>query len=171
LDLGSRNKAGQLQGNATGAREEAGSDRDASDEEDIWANQGAGRQTYGSFKSKRKSRPVPNDHDVDLASEESGETDADGSDDSEPHARSRQTPGKKNKSGDVDSDEEMRQVRKAIEAKHRSMMGTTPRGGGSPREERGLPLTGNRGGFGGGQRKRGREEGGYKSRKKARQTI
>jgi len=148
------------------------------DEEDIWATgQPPGRQTYGTFKQKRRSRkqqpPAANaaDGEEPSSQSQSGESDADSGPDSDSEeaantagrhdgGRSRsggqtpQTPVRK-QAKDVDSDEEMRQVRRAIEAKHRSMMGMAPNGGGRS---------------GGGQ-KRSRESGTYKTRKKARKTI
>jgi len=146
-----------------GLAEEPGEGTDT-EEEDIWNNQPSGRQTYGSFKQKRKSRPRPNDESIDSPSDHS---DSDG-----PDLSNHRTPSgkrKKNHSTGADSDEEMRQVRKAIEAKHRNMTSTAPRanpagGGKSPYQ----PYTGNQAGSG---QKRRREDGDYKSRKKSRKTI
>jgi len=150
-----------------GLAEESGEGTDP-EEEDIWNNQPSGRQTYGSFKQKRKSRPQPNN----TANDESKDSPSDQSESDGPDLSNHRTPSgkrKKNHSKDADSDEEMRQVRKAIEAKHRNMMSTAPRtnpagGGKSPYQS----FTGNQGGLG---QKRRREDGDYKSRKKSRKTI
>ncbi|KAJ9497642.1 hypothetical protein LTR99_007269 [Exophiala xenobiotica] len=151
-----------------GLAEDSGEGTDP-EEEDIWNNQPSGRQTYGSFKQKRKSRPKPNnaanDESIDSPSDQS---ESDGHDLS--HQRTPSGKRKKNHSKGADSDEEMRQVRKAIEAKHRNMMSTGPPranlagGGNSPYQS----FAGNQGGYG---QKRRREDGDYKSRKKLRKTI
>lgn len=135
------------------------------DDEDIWANQPSGRQTFGSFRRKQRSKtqqnPTSDDEDLSSGSEESDSGSGSGSDfpnGPRPDRPSQRTPSQRRsaKAGkDVDSDEEMRQVRRAMEAKHRSMMGTGP----------------TTQGVGGGGQKRSRESGGYKTRKKARQTI
>lgn len=137
-------------------------DEDDPEEDDIWNNQPRGRQTYGSFKQKRKSKDAARDSNSASDSDDDDDDDDDDEDDSEldDNARRRGPGGKGHKPSssrggktkDIDSDEEMRQVRRAIEQKHRNMMGTgTPGGGGGP--------------------KRRREEGNYKAKKKARKTI
>ncbi|EXJ91898.1 hypothetical protein A1O3_00448 [Capronia epimyces CBS 606.96] len=137
---------------------------DGPEDEDIWTNQPVGRQTYGSFKQKRKTGTVQKKNEDDNGDLSSGsenpdaESDSDGSDH---HATHRRTPSRLNKkkfSNDADSDEEMRLVRRAIEQKHRTMLGTATAAHGG-------------GGIGGRGQKRGREDGNYKSRKKLRQTI
>ncbi|EXJ93389.1 hypothetical protein A1O1_01781 [Capronia coronata CBS 617.96] len=129
------------------------------EDEDIWANQPCGRQTYGSFKQKGKPRTTHatpsehNDADLSSASEDSdGDSEADPADHDHSHRRTPSRKRPKKASKNVDSDEEMRQVRRAIEQKHRNMAGT--------------PIT-----AGGRGQKRGREDGNYKSRKKSRKTI
>ena len=136
---------------------------DISDQEDdVWdTTQPSGRQTFGSFK-KQKSRistqidHTQNDNEQDLSSA-SGSSES-----SDSHSED-----------DPNSDEEMRNVRRAIEQKHRSMQGFGPpvrtgqsafsrngqAGGGSPFDK------GQRG-----QKRKGREEGSYKQKKKARKA-
>jgi hypothetical protein len=156
-----------------GRDEEGGA---SSSEEDIWTTtQPSGRQTFGSFR-KGKSRTTSaqlnqtreGDDDEDLSSasnagehsdsdEESG---AESSSDSHTarrhkipptsHGKSRANPTK-----DINSDEEMRQVRQAIEKKHRNMRGTAID---HPKAKQGM-------------KRKGREQGSYKTRKKARKTI
>lgn len=168
LDLKMRfPKTGKVKSRTSGANgsrfdtleDDDGDEADGDEEEDIWSHQPAGRQAYGSFKQKRRSRVQEshsaNDEDLDSLS--------DASEDKEHNKSGRHTPSRKrpkNSSKGADSDEEMRQVRRAMEAKHRSMAGTgTPGGGGGG------------GGHPGGGHKRSREEGNYKSRKKSRKTI
>ncbi|KAL2423927.1 hypothetical protein ABEF95_010012 [Exophiala dermatitidis] len=138
-----------------------------SEDEDIWSNQPSGRQTYGSFKHKRKSKTtqsnLEDNGDLSPGSEASdADSDSDDLDHNGSHHRTPSRRGKKKASKAADSDEEMRQVRRAMEQKHRNMQGT----GGPP----------GRGGGGGGGTpsgggKRRREDGNYKSRKKSRKTI
>ncbi|KIX09749.1 uncharacterized protein Z518_00830 [Rhinocladiella mackenziei CBS 650.93] len=152
--------------NNAGDKDEAGQD-----EEDIWTNQPRGRQMYGSFK-KRKSRTSTGTNnrqqDQDDLSSGPGDPDSDSESDSDTSNSpdsdvGRKTPSQKrkqNSSRDVDSDEEMRKVRREIERKHRNMAGLGPKG----------PSGG--GGGGGAQgRKRRREDGNYKNQKKSRKTI
>ncbi|KAJ9602195.1 hypothetical protein H2200_013315 [Cladophialophora chaetospira] len=153
---------------ALAQRDEETSDH-SSEESDIWnPAQPSGRQTFGSFK-KRKSRIVPSkdqthdDNDQDLSS-------ASGSDDGSDSGEASDSENALN------SDEEMRNVRRAIERKHRSMQGLGPPGrtGQSAFSKNG-PARG-AGPLDRGQRgqKRGREDGSYKQKKKAknaRKTI
>ncbi|KIV86305.1 hypothetical protein PV11_01923 [Exophiala sideris] len=159
----------QSRTNGTNGRFDALEDDDGEadeDDEDIWSHQPPGRQAYGSFKGKRRSRlqqsQAADDEDPDSPSE--------ASEDDEQNTSTRQTPSQKrqkNNSKDADSDEEMLQVRRAMEAKHGRMTATTPRtGGGGAR----LPISGGHPGGGGGH-KRSREDGNYKMRKKSRKTI
>ncbi|KAI1621785.1 hypothetical protein EDD37DRAFT_495573 [Exophiala viscosa] len=139
------------------------------DDEDIWSHQHSGRQAYGSFKGKRKSRLQQNQN----ADDEGEDSASDASEDEEQNTSSRHTPSRKrqkNSSKDADSDEEMRQVRRAMEAKHGRMAATTPKSGGGGGGGR-LPITGGHPGGGGGGHKRSREDGNYKMKKKARKTI
>lgn len=139
------------------------SSEDDVEEEDIWANQPSGRQIYGLFKQKRKTKAAQTkqQENGDLSSG-SDDSDADSGSDNPDHAKSHHaTPSRKRqnkRSKEVDSDEEMRQVRRAIEQKHRSMLGTGNMAHGGGRAA------------GRGQ-KRGREDGNYKSWKKSRKTI
>ncbi|ETI24565.1 hypothetical protein G647_03934 [Cladophialophora carrionii CBS 160.54] len=157
--------------NALGDQHEEG--EASSSEDDIWtAAQPSGRQTFGTFR-KRKSRiATPSDRiqadgdedlssasDADDHSESDDESGSDRSSDSHT-ARGHQTPtshGKRrsHQPKDVNSDEEMRQVRQAIEQKHRNMRGTAMD---HPKAKQG-------------NKRKGREQGSYKKRKKARKTI
>ncbi|KAJ9629180.1 hypothetical protein H2204_008969 [Knufia peltigerae] len=141
-----------------------------SDEEDIWSNRPSGRQTYGSFKTKRKSRPQAK-RDVDGGEESPSEEEEDGEEhDHSKHRTPTRNRKRRSSSNGADSDEEMRQVRRAIETKHRNMsgQGQTPRASpaGTGWNSR-LPITG--GGVHG--QKRRRDDGNYKAHKKARKTI
>jgi len=140
-------------------------DDDDDDDEDIWSHQHSGRQAYGSFKGKKRSRLQQSQ----AADDEDEDSQSDASEDDEQDVSSRHTPSRKrqkNSSKDADSDEEMRQVRRAMEAKHGRMAATTPKSGGGGGR---LPITG--GHPGGGGHKRSREDGNYKMKKKARKTI
>lgn len=156
---------------------------DESDEdEDIWDTkaQPSGRQTFGSFKKKNKTRHSDattgqhagqddDEEEENSASDsESGEVSDSDSSSSNPRYRKTQTPTSTRKSQrpskdpqDVDSDEEMRRVRAAIEQKHRNMSGVGAGGGGGYNHKSFKP----------GQKRKGRDDGRYKSQKKARKTI
>lgn len=152
--------------------QDAHGDADSEEDEDIWNNRPSGRQTYGSFKTKRRSRPQA-DKDVgdseDSPSDESDEEHEEKQEHSKHRTPSR-NQNKKSSKGGADSDEEMKQVRRAMEAKHRNMSGQAPRGspgGGGGGWNSRLPITGTPGH---GQKRR-REDGNYKAHKKARKTI
>ncbi|KIW68569.1 hypothetical protein PV04_04507 [Phialophora macrospora] len=151
-------------------RDEEGGDN--SSEEDIWTTtQPSGRQTFGSFR-KGKSRNTTQadqsrEDDEDLSSASDADEHFDSDEDSRSEsssnsctARHRKTPTSHGKSRvnptkDLNSDDEMRQVRQAIEQKHRNMRGTA---GDHPKAKHG-------------NKRGGREQGSYKTRKKARKTI
>ena len=138
------------------------------EEEDIWNTaQSSGRQTFGSFK-KQKSRKsaqkyeAPDGDEQDLRSASGSDDDSD-------------SDGGANEGPALDSDEEMRRAKKAMEEKHRSMQG---QGGGFERRPRHAAFS-NRGQAGGGrsfgnaqagQKRKGREEGSYKQKKKAKNS-
>ena len=173
-------------------------DEVSAEEDDIWnTSQPSGRQTFGTFKRKRKSRVTAyhqaqeDDEDLSSASASGDTSDSDADCNSDPSsnsytARHRRTPtsqrnGHSMARKEVDSDEEMRQARRAIEQKHRSMMGGA---GAMPRNNSTstLPITGgsdNRQFRGnrssekekGGKKRKRRDEGSYKKKKKARKTI
>lgn len=157
------------------------------EEEDIWNNQPSGRYTYGSFKQKGKRKTTPkvqdgkdqdftsmrgdSESDSDSANDSDGDADSSASADTKAlrlkmasRGRMRSTT---HQSKDPDSDEEMRQVRRAIEQKHRNMMGTGTRDGASG--------SGGRGGRNaistGPKRRRALDDGGHKAKKKARKTL
>ncbi|KAL2414190.1 hypothetical protein ABEF95_000886 [Exophiala dermatitidis] len=168
VDVSHPSANGQMNGgNPSRNSTRQGQASEGSEDEDIWSNQPSGRQTYGSFKHKRRSKTAQGDleDNGDLSpGSEASDTDSD-SDDTDHNGSRHRTPSRRGKtkaSKAADSDEEMRQVRRAMEQKHRNMQGT----GGPPA----------RGGGGGGGTpsgggKRRREDGNYKSRKKSRKTI
>ncbi|KIW12100.1 hypothetical protein PV08_09374 [Exophiala spinifera] len=142
-----------------------------SEEDDIWNNGPPGRQTYGSFKTKRGSRSQAA-RDVGNGAD-SPSDESDGEEGEEHDHSNHRTPTRNRKKAESkgdDSDEEMKQVRRAIEAKHRNMSGQgqvhrgSPGGGGWNSRS---PVAGNPGQG----PKRRREEGNYKAHKKARKTI
>ena len=149
-----------------------------SEEDNIWApNLPRGRQTFGSFKRKSRTtttsqQPINNDNDADLTPNSDSEAVSSDSEE-DPDSRLRRKPeqtGPRNSSnpnkGQVDSDEEMRQVRHAMGKKLNNMQfkyGQGGGGGGGRRDhDRGQRGTKRRG---------GRDEGNYKMKKKARKTI
>lgn len=155
---------------------------ESEEDEDIWSTkaQPSGRQTFGSFKKKKKTRHSDatasqyaslddgEDEEGSPASDsESAETTGSDSSSSNTRYRKTRTPTSTRKSQrpknpqDVDSDEEMRRVRAAIEQKHRNMAGSGP--GGSAGHH--LKTLKNR------QKRKGRDDGSYKSHKRARKTI
>ena len=189
-------------GNAShfGALAEVGAHTEVEvEEENVWnSGQSSGRQMFGSFKRKRKSRTKTDpeqthdggDLDSKSESEDESGSDADSGSDASTDsctAHRRKTPttqrnGISKSTKDLESDEEMRQVRRAIEQKHRSMMGgakTVPRSNNNNISR--LPVTGGfdgrppwpQGSETGKGRKipRRRDEGSYKKKKRARKTI
>ncbi|EXJ60590.1 hypothetical protein A1O7_04743 [Cladophialophora yegresii CBS 114405] len=146
-----------------------------SSEDDIWnVAQTSGRQTFGTFRKSisrstatAQTDQIHADGDEDLSSasdadEHSGSDDESGSDNSSDRhsARRHQTPtghgkGRSHPTRDINSDEEMHHVRQAIEQKHRNMRGTAME---YPKSKQG-------------NKRKGRDQGSYKKRKKARKTI
>lgn len=135
------------------------------EEEDIWNTaQPSGRQTFGSFKKQKSRKPTqqnqpPDDNEEDLSSASGSDDDSDSDNGSD------EKPG-------LDSDEEMRRAARSME-KHRSMEGGGF--GGRP----GQNAFSNRGQSGGkrpfdngqrGQKRKGREQGSYKQKKKAKNS-
>jgi hypothetical protein len=125
-----------------------------SEEDDIWdTTQSSGRQTFGSFK-KRRSRAPPeeNENDQDLSSGSDSEEGSESGDDFESgspsesyrnhkpkrHRDTQSTPAKEN----MDSDEEMRQVRRAIQQKHQNLRSGSSQQG--ARGGKGTPAAGGR---------------------------
>jgi len=135
---------------------------EASDDDgDIWSssNHARGRQTYGSFKRKNKDLSQ-HQAEEDLSSASGSESS------SEDLGTSHRTPVGGRKPRDVDSDEEMRRVKRAIEQKHKGMSK-------SGRPPHPLP---SRTSLSGKAKKDGpngrREKGGWQgNRKKSRKTI
>ncbi|KIW79819.1 secondary thiamine-phosphate synthase enzyme [Fonsecaea pedrosoi CBS 271.37] len=116
-----------------GRSEEEGSEEGEEEEDDIWNNEyPTGRQTFGSFDRKRKSRASTrhdqgqDEDDQDLSSASTSDSDSDSEPDI-PNSSSRSRPGQSRgatkPTAEIDSDEEMNRVRMAIEQKHRSMAG------------------------------------------------
>ncbi|KIV93020.1 hypothetical protein PV10_04265 [Exophiala mesophila] len=126
-------------------------------DEDMWRNQPPGRQTFGVYKKKQRTRtstsnqPTDDDSNGDSdegsdsgSDSENGSQDSDSdSADSSPRSKSRSnskksTGNQKTSTRDVDSDEEMRRVRREMEQKHSRMAGTsTPKSTKSPYGPRG----------------------------------
>ena len=156
----------------------------SSEQDDIWdSGQPSGRQTFGSFEKRKRrvvSEQVDNDEVLSSASDSNEKSDSGDDTDSDAsyHDHTHKTPTRQHgkfqpkAANDVDSDEEMRQVRRAMEQKHRNMMfgpgGSGARGikdtwAAGPRKwERGNRVT---------KREGGRDGGSYKRQKKARKTI
>ncbi|KAH0841980.1 hypothetical protein FOPE_06924 [Fonsecaea pedrosoi] len=116
-----------------GRSEEEKSEEGEEEEDDIWNNEHpTGRQTFGSFDRKRKSRASTrhdqgqDEDDQDLSSASTADSDSDSEPDI-PNSSSRSRPGQNRSAtkptAEIDSDEEMNRVRMAIEQKHRSMAG------------------------------------------------
>lgn len=137
----------------------SGSESEETDE-DMWHNQPPGRQTFGVYQKKQRTRPSrsnqPSDEESNGASDSPSDSDSDnGSSNAESdsaesstdlhddRSKSRSNANKsartpKTPAQDIDSDEEMRRVRREMEQKHNRMTGaSTPRSTKSPSRPRG----------------------------------